>query len=78
MDLRSENASQSDFRPFMDGFLYLSWSQAKTAAERRVRDGESIHQRASCLNRAFVKGPIQFGAARSVTVGSSAVEPPLL
>uniref|UniRef100_A0A674MHQ9 ArfGAP with RhoGAP domain, ankyrin repeat and PH domain 2 n=1 Tax=Takifugu rubripes TaxID=31033 RepID=A0A674MHQ9_TAKRU len=38
MDHWSENASQSDFRPFMDGFLYLSWSQAKTSAERRVRD----------------------------------------
>lgn len=45
MDHWSENASQADFRPFMDGFLYLCWSQAKTPADRRLRDGESIHQR---------------------------------
>uniref|UniRef100_H2UKC4 ArfGAP with RhoGAP domain, ankyrin repeat and PH domain 2 n=1 Tax=Takifugu rubripes TaxID=31033 RepID=H2UKC4_TAKRU len=37
MDHWSENASQSDFRPFMDGFLYLSWSQAKTSAEHMTR-----------------------------------------
>lgn len=41
MDPWSENASPSDFCLFMDGFLYVSSSQAKTTADRRGRDGES-------------------------------------
>lgn len=41
MDHWPENASQSDFCLFMDGFLYISCSQAKATPDRRVRDGES-------------------------------------
>lgn len=75
MDHWSENASQSDFRPFMDGFLYIC-SQARTTADRRVRDGESIHQRVCEL---FKPGaPIQLSAGRSITVSSSAVGPPIV
>lgn len=75
MDHWSENASQSDFRPFMDGFLYISSSQAKSS-ERRVRDGESIHQRPRELFKLGV--PIQLSAGRSITVSSSAVGPPIV
>lgn len=84
MDHWSENASQSDFSLFMDGFLYISSCQAKATLDRRGRDGEppppnrSLATFANDSNCASVKGPIQLSAARSITVSPSAVEAPVV
>lgn len=86
MDHWSENASQSDFSLFMDGFLYISSSQAKATLDRRGRDGESLPPPpnrslgtfANDSNCASVKGPIQLSAAGSITVSPSAVEAPIV
>lgn len=44
-----EKASPSDFSLFMDGFLYISSSQAKITPDRRGRDGESPSNRSERL-----------------------------